>query len=280
MPPSYLLKSGDTGSGGSGCKKGCPWSETEHRLFLKGLAQLGKGNWRGISRMYVQTRSPTQVASHAQKYFLRVNGCSKRRSRFAVLEQPSAELALHEACHSSASRSTLLNLSPVSSGGASNAHAHARGVTSHRGPHPAPAATAPAAQQQQHPGVGAALAALAGYPHGGLPPVLFLPDGAPAPAHFLHHHAFLFAAAAAAAAAKDGGASLSVAQAPAAASRRCHEPCCPSPRRTGAACPPQSLLLLAGAAEQLLLAAAVPLSASHGALRPSEHSAFRPLTAL
>jgi len=27
------------------------------------------------------------VASHAQKYFLRLNGCTKRRSRFAVLEQ-------------------------------------------------------------------------------------------------------------------------------------------------------------------------------------------------
>ncbi|GAX72702.1 hypothetical protein CEUSTIGMA_g158.t1 [Chlamydomonas eustigma] len=73
----------------SGSKKGVPWSELEHAAFLKGLRSLGKGNWRGISRMFVPSRSPTQVASHAQKYFLRLNGCTKRRSRFSGLEQVS-----------------------------------------------------------------------------------------------------------------------------------------------------------------------------------------------
>jgi hypothetical protein len=34
----------------------------------------------------VPTRTPTQVASHAQKHFLRLTGSSKRRSRFATLE--------------------------------------------------------------------------------------------------------------------------------------------------------------------------------------------------
>nr|XP_043626542.1 transcription factor MYBS3 isoform X1 [Erigeron canadensis] len=52
-------------------KKGLPWSEEEHRRFLSGLEKLGKGDWRGISRNFVNTRTPTQVASHAQKYFLR-----------------------------------------------------------------------------------------------------------------------------------------------------------------------------------------------------------------
>ncbi|MED6193588.1 hypothetical protein PIB30_020896 [Stylosanthes scabra] len=51
--------------------KGIPWNEEEHRLFLLGLEKLGKGDWRGISRNFVQSRTPTQVASHAQKYFLR-----------------------------------------------------------------------------------------------------------------------------------------------------------------------------------------------------------------
>ncbi|KAH7572462.1 hypothetical protein ACOSP7_015630 [Xanthoceras sorbifolium] len=52
-------------------RKGVPWTEEEHRIFLIGLEKLGKGDWRGISKNFVTTRTPTQVASHAQKYFLR-----------------------------------------------------------------------------------------------------------------------------------------------------------------------------------------------------------------
>ncbi|KAI3948958.1 hypothetical protein MKW98_021564 [Papaver atlanticum] len=52
-------------------KRGVPWTEEEHETFLKGLEKLGKGDWRGISRRFVTTKTPTQVASHAQKYFLR-----------------------------------------------------------------------------------------------------------------------------------------------------------------------------------------------------------------
>ncbi|KAE9448785.1 hypothetical protein C3L33_19316, partial [Rhododendron williamsianum] len=51
-------------------KKGVPWTEEEHRTFLFGLEKLGKGDWRGNSRNFVTTRTQTQVASHAQKYFL------------------------------------------------------------------------------------------------------------------------------------------------------------------------------------------------------------------
>ncbi|KAF6164737.1 hypothetical protein GIB67_040989 [Kingdonia uniflora] len=62
-------------------KKGIPWTEQEHRIFLAGLEKLGKGDWRGISKNFVTSRTPTQVASHAQKYFLRrVTHNKKRRS--------------------------------------------------------------------------------------------------------------------------------------------------------------------------------------------------------
>ncbi|XP_023007554.1 transcription factor DIVARICATA-like [Cucurbita maxima] len=63
-------------------KKGVPWTEEEHKLFLMGLKKYGKGDWRNISRNVVVTRTPTQVASHAQKYFIRQlsGGKDKRRA--------------------------------------------------------------------------------------------------------------------------------------------------------------------------------------------------------
>ncbi|KAL3518086.1 hypothetical protein ACH5RR_020675 [Cinchona calisaya] len=63
-------------------KKGVPWSEEEHKLFLMGLKKYGKGDWRNISRNFVVTRTATQVASHAQKYFIRQlsGGKDKRRA--------------------------------------------------------------------------------------------------------------------------------------------------------------------------------------------------------
>ncbi|KAG4984596.1 hypothetical protein AAZX31_10G263800 [Glycine max] len=65
-------------------KKGTPWTEEEHRLFLIGLSKFGKGDWRSISRNVVVTRTPTQVASHAQKYFLRQNSVKKERKRSSI----------------------------------------------------------------------------------------------------------------------------------------------------------------------------------------------------
>jgi SHAQKYF class myb-like DNA-binding protein len=54
------------------------WTVEEHNLFLDGLKAFGPSHWKEISLYYVKTRTPTQVASHAQKYFLRIN--KKRES--------------------------------------------------------------------------------------------------------------------------------------------------------------------------------------------------------
>ncbi|EXB29768.1 Transcription factor [Morus notabilis] len=67
-------------------RRGIPWTEEEHKLFLLGLQKVGKGDWRGISRNFVKTRTPTQVASHAQKYFLRRNNHNRRRRRSSLFD--------------------------------------------------------------------------------------------------------------------------------------------------------------------------------------------------
>eukprot|EP01018_Ginkgo_biloba_P026522 Gb_28926 [translate_table: standard] len=67
-------------------KKGVPWTEEEHRMFLLGLQKLGKGDWRGISRNFVPTRTPTQVASHAQKYFIRQSNLTRRKRRSSLFD--------------------------------------------------------------------------------------------------------------------------------------------------------------------------------------------------
>ncbi|KAF6158503.1 hypothetical protein GIB67_040017 [Kingdonia uniflora] len=65
---------------------GIPWSEEEHRTFLEGLGKLGKGDWRGISLNFVLTRTPTQVASHAQKFFLRQATLNKKKCRSSLFD--------------------------------------------------------------------------------------------------------------------------------------------------------------------------------------------------
>ncbi|KAL6189674.1 hypothetical protein ACLB2K_036077 [Fragaria x ananassa] len=72
-------------------RKGIAWTEDEHRQFLLGLEKYGKGDWRSISRNFVVTRTPTQVASHAQKYFIRLNSMNKDRRRSSIHDITSVD---------------------------------------------------------------------------------------------------------------------------------------------------------------------------------------------
>ncbi|CAJ2647072.1 unnamed protein product, partial [Trifolium pratense] len=59
-------------------KKRKHWKEDEHRQFLKGLLKYQRGQWKEISKEFVTTRSPSQIASHAQKYFDRNKDAVKK----------------------------------------------------------------------------------------------------------------------------------------------------------------------------------------------------------
>ncbi|CAO2817073.1 unnamed protein product [Amaranthus hypochondriacus] len=74
-------------------KKGVPWTQDEHKRFLLGLQKHGKGDWRNISRYFVITKTPTQVASHAQKYFLRQNSGGKDKRRPSIHDITTANLS-------------------------------------------------------------------------------------------------------------------------------------------------------------------------------------------
>ena len=62
-------------------------------MFLLGLHKLGKGDWRGISRNYVISRTPTQVASHAQKHFIRQSNVSRRKRRSSLFDIVADEVS-------------------------------------------------------------------------------------------------------------------------------------------------------------------------------------------
>jgi len=55
-------------------------------FLLLASCSFRQGDWRGISRHFVQSRTPTQVASHAQKYFIRQNNMNKRKRRSSLFD--------------------------------------------------------------------------------------------------------------------------------------------------------------------------------------------------
>ncbi|CAH8304006.1 unnamed protein product [Eruca vesicaria subsp. sativa] len=72
-------------------RKVIPWTPLEHSQFLLGLEKYGKGDWRSISRHVVLTRTPTQVASHAQKYYERLKSKNSSRQRQSIQDFNVAE---------------------------------------------------------------------------------------------------------------------------------------------------------------------------------------------
>ncbi|CAI5491704.1 unnamed protein product [Closterium sp. Naga37s-1] len=122
------------------------------RLFLLGLAKFGKGDWRSISRNFVISRTPTQVASHAQKYFIRLNAINKDKRRSSIHDITSVAAAQGAAGDAGQQQSGPITGQPAgaASGGAQqalqhqhahahahpHAHTHAQGVPSHGQPMP------------------------------------------------------------------------------------------------------------------------------------------------
>lgn len=58
---------------------------TYTRLFLRGLEEEGKGEWKAISKKYLHTRTPAQIASHAQKFMKRKNSKTPPEKRRASI---------------------------------------------------------------------------------------------------------------------------------------------------------------------------------------------------
>ncbi|KAF0918490.1 hypothetical protein E2562_024264 [Oryza meyeriana var. granulata] len=89
-------------------KKGVPWTEEEHKSFLMGLKKYGRGDWRNISRYFVTSRTPTQVASHAQKYFIRLNSGGKDKRRSSIHDITTVNLPEDEPSNPSPSPPSVL----------------------------------------------------------------------------------------------------------------------------------------------------------------------------
>lgn len=64
-----------------------PWTVEEHANFVRGVQKVGRGRWALISKLFVPSRTPTQVASHAQKYFIRLEKKeNKQRTRKSIFD--------------------------------------------------------------------------------------------------------------------------------------------------------------------------------------------------
>ncbi|KAL2947130.1 hypothetical protein AAZX31_20G053500 [Glycine max] len=86
LPQTQTANRPSTSSASSSHNRCNRWTNEEHMLFLQGLAIYGKGDWKNIARYAVKTRTSTQVASHAQKYFLHLRASNKKGKRKSIYD--------------------------------------------------------------------------------------------------------------------------------------------------------------------------------------------------
>ncbi|CAN6175265.1 unnamed protein product [Urochloa humidicola] len=78
------------------------WTSEEQRQFLHGVNCLGRGSWKFISEYFVPSRTPAQVASHAQKYFNRIkkNEVDDTRQRHSINDIRLVDHGINITAHS------------------------------------------------------------------------------------------------------------------------------------------------------------------------------------
>lgn len=123
---SVRKRSSSTRSSERERKKGVPWTEEEHRQFLLGLKKYGKGDWRNIAYNFVTTRTPTQVASHAQKYFIRQLRGTKDKKRSSIHDITAVNLTAEANAPSPYHKDHSPNCSPDESTLILQSHQHPR----------------------------------------------------------------------------------------------------------------------------------------------------------
>lgn len=60
-----------------------PWSEEDHKNFLRGIRAHNWGNWKTIQKRFLPNKSVSQITSHGQK-FLKKKNSNKEKKRKSI----------------------------------------------------------------------------------------------------------------------------------------------------------------------------------------------------